>query len=149
MPDFMKLNDMAWPVVTRVMRAHTFLYRATNGAIGYRMPGLPQNLLLDHVGAKSNVKRTTPLLFTEDGDDVLIVASKGGYPKNPAWYYNLLAHPDTTVQIRGERRAVHARVAGPEERSRLWLLALKVYPTYNSYQERTDREIPIVVLEPR
>jgi deazaflavin-dependent oxidoreductase (nitroreductase family) len=106
-------------------------------------------LLLDHVGAKSHVKRTTPLLYAVDGQNVVIVASKGGYPQNPAWYYNLLAHPDTTVQIRAERRPVHARAASAEERERLWPLVVAVYPSYESYQQRTNREIPLVVLEPR
>ena len=106
-------------------------------------------LLLDHVGAKSGTKRTTPLLYVEDGADVFIIASKGGFPKNPAWYYNLLANPDTAVQIGSEIRQVHARVAAPEERDRLWEMAVRAYPGYRDYKARTDREIPLVVLEPR
>jgi deazaflavin-dependent oxidoreductase (nitroreductase family) len=77
------------------------------------------------------------------------VASKGGHPNHPAWYHNLLAHPNTTVQIRAERRPVQARLATAEERERLWALAVAVYPSYESYQQRTEREIPLVVLEPR
>ena len=106
-------------------------------------------LLLDHVGAKSGRSRTTPLLYVEDGADVAIVASKGGFPKNPAWFHNLTAHPDTTVQIGSERRPVHARVARPEERQRLWEKADRAYPGYADYRARADREIPLVVLEPR
>jgi deazaflavin-dependent oxidoreductase (nitroreductase family) len=107
-------------------------------------------LLLDHVGAKSGTKRTTPLLYIPDGDDVVIVASKGGFPKHPAWYHNLKANPDTTVQIRGERRDVHARIATPEERERLWPRAVKSYSGYTDYQTRSKgREIPLVILEPR
>jgi deazaflavin-dependent oxidoreductase (nitroreductase family) len=106
-------------------------------------------LLLDHVGAKSGVERTTPLLYVEDGKNVVIVASKGGFPKHPAWYHNLLANPDTAVQIGSENRPVHARVATPDERDRLWALADRAYPGYRDYRARAGREIPLVVLEPR
>lgn len=107
-------------------------------------------LLLDHVGAKSGTKRTSPLLYVKDGNDVVVVASKGGYPKHPAWYHNLMANPDTTVQIGTERRPVHARVANSEERARLWPVVVKSYGGYTDYQERSKgREIPLVILEPR
>jgi F420H(2)-dependent quinone reductase len=107
-------------------------------------------LLLDHVGAKSGTRRTAPLLYVEDGEDVVIVASKGGYPKHPAWYHNLLANPDTEAQIGSEVRRVHARVATPEERERLWGLAVKAYRGYEDYAARSKgREIPLIVLEPR
>ena len=107
-------------------------------------------LLLDHVGAKSGTKRTSPLLYVKDGTDVVVVASKGGYPKHPAWYHNLMANPDTTAQIGTERRPVHARVANPEERARLWPVVVKSYGGYADYQERSKgREIPLVILEPR
>ncbi len=107
-------------------------------------------LLLDHVGAKSGTKRTTPLLYIPDGDNVVIVASKGGFPKHPAWLYNLKANPETSVQIRGEHRAVRARVAAPEERERLWSKAVRAYGGYEDYAARSKgREIPLVILEPR
>ena len=106
-------------------------------------------LLLDHVGAKSGTQRTSPLLYVEDGEDLVVVASKGGFPKHPAWFHNLCANPDTTVQVGAERRPVHARVATPEERERLWPLAVAAYRGYEGYRARTDREIPLVVLEPR
>jgi len=132
------------------MGIHTFLYRRTGGRLGHSVPGVRGKvLLLDHVGAKSGVKRTSPLLYVEDGKDVVIVASKGGFPKHPAWYHNLLANPDTTVQIGAELRQVHARVATPEERERLWALAVQAYRGYEDYRTRTDRQIPLVVLEPR
>jgi deazaflavin-dependent oxidoreductase (nitroreductase family) len=106
--------------------------------------------LLDHVGAKSGKARTSPLLYFTDGDDIVLVASKGGYPKHPAWYHNLMANPDTMVQVGGKRSAVHARVATPEERKRLWPRAVKSYHGYADYQARSKgREIPLVVLEPR
>jgi deazaflavin-dependent oxidoreductase (nitroreductase family) len=107
-------------------------------------------LLLDHVGAKSGTRRTSPLLYVEDGKDIVIVASKGGFPKHPAWYHNLLANPDTTVQVGPERCAVHARVATSKERERLWGLAVKAYHGYEDYAARSKgREIPLVVLQPR
>jgi deazaflavin-dependent oxidoreductase (nitroreductase family) len=106
-------------------------------------------LLLDHEGARSGTKRTTPLVYVDDSPNLVIVASKGGHPRNPSWFHNLRAHPDTTVQVGAERRPVHARVATPEERSRLWPKAVEVYSGYAGYQERTAREIPLVILEPR
>ena len=143
------LADRAWPVVRLVMGAHVWLYRVSNGRIGRRLPGGAPILLLDHVGARSATKRTTPLVYIEDDRDVVIVASKGGHPRNPAWYHNLRANPETTVQTGGERRAVHARVATPQERERLWPKAVATYAGYRGYQEHTDREIPLVILEPR
>ena len=91
-------------------------------------------LLLDHVGARSGTKRTAPLLYLADGDDLVIVASKGGYPKNPAWFHNLVANPDTTAQVGRERRAVHARVATTAERDRLWPRVVNSYPAYADYR---------------
>ncbi len=106
--------------------------------------------LLDHVGAKSGKLRTAPLLYFPDGDDVVIVASKGGFPKHPAWYHNLRANPETTVQLGTERRAVRARVATPAERERLWPIAESMWSGYADYRVHSgDREIPLVILERR
>ncbi len=115
------------------------------------MPGgKGKMLLLDHVGAKSGQRRTAPLLYVDAGDDVAIIASKGGYPKNPAWFYNLKANPETTVRIGGEQRAVRARLATAEERDELWAKAVRVWPGYDEYQKRSKgREIPVMVLERR
>ena len=90
-----------------------------------------------------------PLLYTKDGDDLVIIASKGGNPKHPGWYHNLRANPDTEVQVGSERRMVHARVAEGDERRRMWNRAVAQYGGYAGYQKRTDREIPVVVLERR
>lgn len=147
--DYMRWVDGNWSLLTRLMRGHASLYRATGGRIGYRMPGLPQMLLLDHVGAKTGKRRTSPLVFGRDGQNVILVASKGGYPKNPAWFHNLMANPDASVQIGSEHKDMHARVAAPEERERLWRLMVGVYPGYEGYRRRTEREIPLIVLEPR
>jgi F420H(2)-dependent quinone reductase len=145
----LRAADRMWPVLRRAMGGHTAVYRATNGMIGHKVPFGPPMLLLDHVGAKSGTKRTSPLVYVKDGDDVVIVASKGGNPKHPAWYHNLRAHPDTTIQVGSKRRAVHARVASAEEHKRLWPMAVEVYGGYAGYQERTERKIPLVILEPR
>jgi deazaflavin-dependent oxidoreductase (nitroreductase family) len=133
------------------MGAHTALYRATGGRLGHKIPGVPgKMLLLDHKGAKSGIERTSPLLYFRDGEDLVIVASKGGFPKHPAWYHNLKANPETTVQVASHHLPVRARVATPEERERLWPIAVKAYHGYEDYAVRSKgREIPLVVLEPR
>jgi deazaflavin-dependent oxidoreductase (nitroreductase family) len=150
MSKMLDLADRSWPLLRRLMGGHTFVYRASGGLIGHRVPGAPPTLLLEHVGAKSGEKRITPLTYTlGDGDDLVLVASKGGYPKNPAWFYNLKANPDTMVQVGRDKRPVHARVANPEERERLWPRVVENYSGYAEYQKRTEREIPLVILEPR
>jgi deazaflavin-dependent oxidoreductase (nitroreductase family) len=147
--DVMSLADRSWSVLRRVVGVHTRVYQLTGGVIGHRFPGAPPTLLLDHVGAKSGSTRTTPLTYIDDDPDLVLVASKGGHPRNPAWYHNLRANPDTTILVGRERRAVHARVATPEERERLWPKVLATYAGYADYQRRTDREIPLVILAPR
>jgi deazaflavin-dependent oxidoreductase (nitroreductase family) len=149
--NFLDVIERSWPLLGRLMGLHTLAYRATNGLIGHRIPGAFSMLLLDHVGRKSGEKRTSPLLYVPDGDDLVVVASKGGHPKNPAWYYNLRANPLTTVQVGSEKRTVRARVATAEERKRLWPKCVDVYGPYADYQRRADkvdREIPLVILEP-
>lgn len=147
--------DRLAPVVGAVTRAHIALYRRTGGRVGHSAPGMPTMLLLDHVGARSGVPRTTPLLYfthPDDPDDLVVVASYGGHPRHPAWFHNLRAHPDTTVQVRDEVRPVHARVAEDAERARLWPAAIATYRPYAGYQRRADevgRTIPFVVLTRR
>jgi F420H(2)-dependent quinone reductase len=148
---FLDVVERSWPLLGRLMGLHTLAYRATGGIVGHRIPGAFSMLLLDHVGAKSGQRRTSPLLYLADGDDLVIVASKGGHPKNPAWYHNLRANPMTTVQVGSEKRQVRARVANPEERKRLWPKMVELYGPYRDYQRRADRvgrEIPLVILEP-
>jgi deazaflavin-dependent oxidoreductase (nitroreductase family) len=149
MAGYLDIADRTWPLLRRVMGLHTVVYRGSRGLVGHRIPGGPPMLLLDHVGAKSGKKRTSPLVYIEVGDDVMIVASKGGNPKHPAWFHNLKANPDTTVQIGSEKRPVRARVATAEERKRLWPKAVEAYSGYDGYQKRTDRQIPLVLLERR
>jgi deazaflavin-dependent oxidoreductase (nitroreductase family) len=148
---FLDVIERSWPLLGPLTGVHTLVYRATGGVIGHRIPGAFSMLLLDHVGAKSGRRRTSPLLYARDGDDLVIVASKGGHPKNPAWYHNLRENPVTTVQVGSEKRRVHARVATAEERKRLWPKMVELYGPYRDYQrraERVDREIPLVILAP-
>jgi deazaflavin-dependent oxidoreductase (nitroreductase family) len=135
----------AFQAVTALNRV---VYRATGGRIGGSFDKAPA-LLLHHIGAKSGQARVAPLLYLPDGDDLVIVASYGGAPKNPAWFHNLKANPDTTVEVGRERIPVRAHVATPAERARLWPLVVGIYPAYATYQERTEREIPLVVLRRR
>jgi deazaflavin-dependent oxidoreductase (nitroreductase family) len=107
-------------------------------------------LLLDHVGAKSGTRRTSPVMFHHEDGTFVVVASKAGQPTHPAWFHNLRAHPDTTVQVGSETHAVRARVASDDERRRLWPKLLDVYPGYDWFQRQAaPRKIPVVLLEPR
>jgi F420H(2)-dependent quinone reductase len=105
-------------------------------------------VLVDHVGRKSGKQRTTPLLYIADGDDVVIVASKGGSHKHPAWWLNLREMDETQIQVGAERRRVSVRQATPEEKDRLWPRLVDVWSDYDRYQQRTEREIPLAVLSP-
>jgi len=143
-------------VIKYMARAQVRVFKLTNGRVGskwrigagFRKP-VP-TLLLDHVGRKSGTAFTTPLLYLEDGPNLVIVASQGGLPKNPQWYPNLVAHPDTTVRVRKEGvRRVRARTADADERAELWPRLVELYADFAKYARWTDREIPIVLLEPR
>jgi deazaflavin-dependent oxidoreductase (nitroreductase family) len=154
-----KPSGLDSPVVPKVLKyagkAHVRIYRLTGGRIGgkwrigagWKKP-VP-TLLLDHVGRKSGKRFTTPLLFLDDTPDVVVVASQGGLPKNPQWYANLLATPDTQVQIRGEVSAVRAHTATADEREALWPRLVDLYADFENYQSWTDREIPVVILSAR
>jgi deazaflavin-dependent oxidoreductase (nitroreductase family) len=134
-----------WKLFEVVTRVNVVLFRATGGRIGGRI-GKVRILLLHHVGRRSGVERVSPLLYLADGDDLVVVASKGGVDSHPAWFHNVTAHPNTTVELGSERRAVVARVASDEERARLWPLVVDVYAPYESYQGHTERTIPLVIL---
>ena len=127
---------------------HSKVYGLTGGGVGGRMGKAPV-LLLTTTGRKSGKGRTNPLLYLEDGDDLVVVASKGGAPEHPAWFLNLEAKPDVEVQVKRDRRPVQARRATPEERERYWPKLNEMWEQYDSYQRKTSREIPVVILEPR
>lgn len=136
----------------RSTKIHVALYRRTKGKIGGALPGLPQTkiVLLDHVGAKSATRRTSPLIYHQYGEAIVVVASKAGQPTHPAWFHNLVANPDTTVQIGAETREVRARVVTGEERENLWPKLVAHYPEYEFYRSNAQgRRIPVVVLDPR
>jgi deazaflavin-dependent oxidoreductase (nitroreductase family) len=129
--------------------ATTWAYRATRGKIGGRfLRGAPV-MLLTTTGRKSGKPRTAPLIYLEDGDDLVIVASKGGMSRHPAWYRNLEANPDVEVEIGSERRKMRARRVSDEEKARFWPRLTRIYRDYDDYQQRTERNIPVVVLSPR
>jgi deazaflavin-dependent oxidoreductase (nitroreductase family) len=126
---------------------HVRRYRETSGEEGYLWNGAP-SLLLTTTGRKTGEPRVSPLIFGRDGDDYLIVASVGGMPKHPAWYLNLQADPAAQIEVKAERLDVVARTASDEEKPRLWAIVNEVWPNYDTYQTRTDRVIPVVVLTP-
>jgi deazaflavin-dependent oxidoreductase (nitroreductase family) len=141
--------DRSWPLLRHLTGAHVALYRASRGRLGHKPPFVSPILLLDHVGARSGVRRTSPLVYTRDGEDYVLVASKGGYPRHPAWFHNLRAHADTTIQVGSRTLAVHAHVASDEEHVRLWPKAVATYAGFDGYQQRAERTIPMIVLSPR
>ena len=127
--------------------AHTRVYRATGGRLFGRM-GKSPILLLNTVGRKTGMKRTSPLLYVMDGEDFVIIASKGGAPTHPAWYLNLKANPDATVEVGDREVRVRAEEVDSQEKDRLWQKMVEMYPPYDDYQTRTKREIPLLVLRP-
>lgn len=124
---------------------HRVLYRATDGFIGASI-GAPM-LLLTTVGRKSGRTRTTPLLYLEKGSNWVIVGSNAGDDRHPAWWLNLQANPVATIQIRGARMRVRARKASGQEKSDLWPRFVNLHSGYQTYQQRTKRDIPLVILE--
>jgi deazaflavin-dependent oxidoreductase (nitroreductase family) len=126
---------------------HVDRYRATDGEEGYDWQRGTKILLLTTRGRKTGEERTSPLIFEQHGDHYLIVASRGGTDAPPGWYVNLQAEPEVQVQVRGDVFRARARDATPEERTELWGKMTDAWPDYDEYQKRTDRQIPVVVLE--
>jgi len=126
---------------------HVKRYRETGGEEGHDWRGT-QALLLTTTGRRSGEKRTAPLIYQPYGDNYLVVASKGGAPDPPAWFLNLSEHPRVEVQIRDEVFGARARTATSEEKPDMWRTMTATWPAYDDYQRKTDREIPVVVLEP-
>ena len=126
--------------------AHVKAYRETDGAEGHDWNGT-QTILLTTTGHRSGEARTVPLIYGRDGENYLVVASKGGADEPPAWYVNLQADPVVEVQDRGDVFEARARTATDEEQARLWPIMTKEWPAYDEYQTKTERKIPVVVLE--
>jgi deazaflavin-dependent oxidoreductase (nitroreductase family) len=146
------------PYVKRIIKTmsvvHTRLYRLSGGHVGKKWhvgsalrKGVP-TCLVTTIGAKTGQPRTVPLLFMPDGDNVVLVASQGGLPANPAWFYNVCKNPDVTVRVMRTERRMRAHVASASERKVLWPKLVELYADFASYQSWTDREIPVVVCEP-
>ena len=125
---------------------HVRRYRETDGQVGYEWNGAPC-LVLTTRGRRSGQQRSSALIYGTDADAFLVVASQGGAPTHPNWYHNLVADTKVEVQVRGERFSATARTAAGDERARLWRVMAAVWPNYDQYVLRTDRIIPVVVLE--
>jgi deazaflavin-dependent oxidoreductase (nitroreductase family) len=141
------MTEFRTPDLTLLGADHVRAYQETDGDVGYIWNGVP-TLLLTTTGRISGQLRTTPLIFTRDGADYLVVASMGGAPTHPQWYRNLLVQPQACIQVRGEHIQVTGRTATDDEKPRLWSIVTAQWPNYDLYQSRTDRNIPVVVLTP-
>ena len=131
------------------------LFRATNGRLGSRwrigrkfLRGIPV-CLVTTTGRRSGQPRTVPLLYLRDGADVIVVASQGGMPRHPDWYHNVMASPEVRVELTGSSFDGTARVADAEERARLWPMLVDLYPSFEIYAARAEREIPVIICSPR
>lgn len=135
------------PDLLLVGEDHVRAYRETGGEAGYLWNGVP-TLLLTVTGRRTGRTLTSALIFGRDGDDYLVVASMGGAPRHPSWYLNLQANPAAGIQVQADELAVVARTASAAEKPRLWKIMTDVWPNYDVYQSRTERDIPVVLLTP-
>lgn len=143
------MNARVEQVLAKFLDVHQWVYEKTDGRVGRSLGGRPM-LLLRTVGARTGQPRTAALLFVRDGENHVVIGSTGGGPRHPGWYHNLQANPEAEIQVGRERMPVRARVATDEERPALWERANAVNQSqYDVYQSRTERQIPVVVLEPR
>ena len=141
-------RPVTWVLVNYGPKIDPRLMKLTGGRV--RLTAIGPTVVVKHTGAKSGKQRETPLAYFTDGDEVVLIASKGGAPSHPAWYHNLMANPDCEAWTDGEPARYRAREAEGAERERLWDLATTMYSGYADYQRRApDRRIPVVVLEPR
>jgi deazaflavin-dependent oxidoreductase (nitroreductase family) len=142
-----RTGSRLWRFLDVFSNSNVWLYRVSGGRVGGRMGKAPV-LLLHHVGRKTGRNRVTPVLFLADGDRLVIVGSKAGAERDPAWLGNLMAHPRTTVEVARQRFPVRARMATDDERETYWPALVDIYPSYATYQRRTQRPLPVAVLEP-
>lgn len=136
------------PDISLIGEEHVRRYLETNGEVGHIWNGVPC-LVLTTTGAKSGEQRQSAMIYGRDGDRYLVVASQGGAPTHPNWYHNLTAHPEATINVGPDEIPVRAHPAEGAERDRLWKVMTDIWPNYDTYQTRTDRVIPVVVLERR
>lgn len=139
------MPNIRW-LLALITRLQRFLYLRTGGAIGASIFGITM-LLLTTVGRRSGTERTTPLLYIEDGDRLVVIGSNAGDEKDPAWWLNLQAQPRARVQVRKQRFDVVARRADPAETERLWPKLVAAYSYFDRYREKTRRDIPVILLE--
>ncbi len=140
------MPNIRW-LLALITTVHRWLYRASGGRLGAHA-GRANMLLLENIGRRSGQRRITPLLYVEDGERFVVVASNAGDDRNPAWLLNLRKNPAAEIQVGTRRLAVHCREANEAESESLWPKLLSSYPYYRDYRVRTQRHIPIVVLEP-
>jgi len=136
------------PFIKLMSVVNTWVFRATGGRLGAKFPGGAPVGLLTTTGRKSGEPRTTPLIYLADGERIVLVASQGGLPRNPLWYENLAAHPGVGFRTPRSDRRYRAHTASAAEKAALWPRLVALYRDYDDYQKRTDREIPVVILEP-
>lgn len=136
------------PAISVFGRLNSWVYKASGGRLMRHFNG-GEICVVTMKGAKTGKIRDIPLMYVPYNEGVLLVASLGGAPRHPTWYYNLIAHPDIEVEVRGRKSKLRARRATPEEKVALWSLCCKHYPPYDEYQARTERDIPVFICEPR
>lgn len=142
-----RTGSRLWRFLDLFSNGNVWLYRVSGGRIGGRMGAAPV-LLLHHTGRKTGRERVAPVLFLADGERLVVVGSKGGAARGPAWLTNLMAHPRTTVEVARRRFPVRARMADDDERASYWPRLVDLYPSYATYQQRTERRLPVVILDP-
>jgi deazaflavin-dependent oxidoreductase (nitroreductase family) len=144
----MSTHDEVQDSPTDWVAGHVRSYVETDGQSGHEWrPGVP-TLLITTRGRKSGTLHRTALIYGRDGDRYLVVASRGGSPLHPSWYHNLIDHPEVDLQVGAAKFRARARTAGADEKPRLWSIMASIWPDYDSYQSKTDRDIPVVILEP-
>jgi deazaflavin-dependent oxidoreductase (nitroreductase family) len=141
------MTEYTPPDLTLVGEEHVRRYQETDGEVGHLWNGVP-TLVLTTTGRKSGEQRNSAMIYGKDGESYVVIASQGGMPTHPNWYHNLSAEPHVQVQAGATKTAAVARTAEGEERDRLWKLMTGIWPNFDTYQTRTDRRIPVVVLEP-
>jgi deazaflavin-dependent oxidoreductase (nitroreductase family) len=142
-------SSRIWKLVNARSGLNVRVFRLSRGRLWNNWKGAPV-LLVHHVGAKSGTPRVSPVVYLADGDRHIVVASKGGTDKHPAWYHNLVATPDTEMELGDGRRPVRARVVDAAEREELWPRLVELNPDYDVYQEQAgSRVIPVISLDPR
>jgi deazaflavin-dependent oxidoreductase (nitroreductase family) len=142
----MKSNEEIHDSPSEWAAKHIKQYVESDGREGHEWKPGVFALLLTTRGRKTGQLHRTPLIYGKDGEDIIIVASRGGHPRHPAWYLNLVENPEVEVQIGADKFLARAHTATPEEKARLWPLMASIWPGYDDYQKKTDREIPVVVL---